>query len=269
MPKNKRVSLKKPQKTTVRRTVAPVSVGFQPPEPSFRSVTPSKGCAAYAGVDFIGQLSSTTSAQATSYLTMFCGDATAFPRLSGISKTFRRYYFKKLKYHLMGRSASTQKGNIGFSSMVDDHYAADASVNSETEVKNMQGCLVLKGWEGGTHVVDTGAQGFKWYTCDSGESADYIFNPGFTYFAMPLTAAAGDLSWDVYVEYEIEFDIAIASTINAFKRERTQKALIIDSKTNASAIVEDIEDMSVLLKQLKELEKKVSKLSTSGTTSAV
>lgn len=226
MPKNISKSRKESKKILgpkPLRSMAPVSVGYQPPKPQFRAVPTKEGCAAYAGVDYVGSIDSTTSAQNDGWKNMNVLTATSFPRLSQVANVFRRFRLKKLKYHLYGKSASTQRGVLGFSSMVDDINGDDPSVNTEAEIKNMEGAISLKGWESGVHVVDVGAQGLKWYNCSYEVGSSFTtFNPGYTYLSLPATAAAGDLSWDVYVEYEVVFDVAIPSGIQDTppKRER-------------------------------------------------
>lgn len=217
MPKTNLKSKKESKKISgprATRSVAPVSIGYQPPKPQFHTLPTKEGCAAYAGVDYIGALESTTSAQNDGYKNMNVLTVASFPRLSQVADVFRRFRWKKLRYHLFGRSASTQKGVLGFASMINDISADDVSVNTEAEIKNMEGCITLKGWESGVHIVDVNAQGFRWYNCsyDSGTGA-YTCNPGFTYFSLPATTAAGDLSFDVYVEYEVVFDVAIPAGI--------------------------------------------------------
>lgn len=218
--KTKSVSKKTPPRRLQSsvRSIAPVAIEYQPPKSAFSSRAPRRGCAGYQGCDFVGTISSTTSLQATSFGILNPLNAAVFPRLSTVALNFRRYRYEALRFHLFGRSASTQKGVIGFSSMIDDFRDADVDVNTEARVKNMQNCTVLRGWESGVHHVDVQAQGPNWYSCDNAEPNGFNnTNPGCTYFTIPATTAAGDLQWDLYVEYSIDFDISVLQAVNTFR----------------------------------------------------
>lgn len=234
MPKQKNTKNVSPKNKSVRST-APVSVGYQPPEPSFRSIVPKDGCAAYRGVDYVTALNSATSIVVGGYRSLM---PSFLPRLAQISSVFRRYKYRKMIWHLIGRSASTQKGVVGFASIVDDTASPDLHVLTESDVKNIQGCLVLKGWESGRHVVDVAAQGVKWYTTDVDDGL--AVSPGYTYIYTPATTANGDLSWDLYVEYEVEFDIAVTADIISAREAR--------KKEDTSAQIERLEEQIRLLK---------------------
>lgn len=200
------------------------------------------GCAAYRGADYLGTLESqAASAIAGPWLSL---SPTNTPRLIAIATAFRRYRYRRLTFHLIGRSASTQRGVIGFATMIDDSNNADGSIITESSVKNLQGCLVLKGWESGRHVVDVEAQGLKWYTPDDLEGEHHT--PGFTYYSLPQTTANGDLAWDVYVEYDVEFDLAVLPEANVPKMSK------VLPKEGTSSLTDQIRDLEEKLRRIKD-----------------
>jgi hypothetical protein len=97
-------------------------------------------------------------------------------------------------------------------SLVSDMAStSEVDVTTESAVKNTENCLVIKGWEDGIHDVPLHASGLKWYNVDNDEQYAY---QGSIWKYLPATAAAGDLTWDCYAEYEVEFDEAVASVVN-------------------------------------------------------
>lgn len=205
---------------------APVALGYQKPQPRFISKPPvlPGACVCYEGCDFVSNVSSSSSAASTGSLsTLAPFNSNAFPRLYGIADLFLRYQFKKLVYHFIGKSASTQAGVGAFCSFVLDGATTTITVNTEAIVKNAEGALVLKGWESGNHVVNVAAAGPRWYNCD----VDSVpFSPGNLVYYLPQTTANGDLAWDLYVEYEVEFAEPVAgATVTPLMRERKQRKL--------------------------------------------
>lgn len=181
--------------------------------PKFETSKPRKGgCAAYKGIDFVGSISSATSATNAIWKVLYLAPdepAPAFPRLTAIASVFRKYYFHKMRFHLIGRSASTQKGNMGFAVLVGNQ---DTTALTEVIVKNTESCAVVRGWESRTCDALVEAIALKWLDVNASDSIDYSF--GAALITIPATTAAGDLQWDVYVEYDVEFDQAVTPAIN-------------------------------------------------------
>lgn len=195
---------------------APNAFGSMVPRTSFTSLTPRRGSASFRGCDYFGSIASATTATVTSLSTgINARNAALFPRLASLASIFLKFSFRKLSFVLLGQSPSTQRGNIGFMSIVNDLPAsAETGVTTDARVKNTEDCLVIKGWENGRHVVKTDASGLKWYNTDQNDTGavSYI---GSVWYSIPATVAAGDLTWDVYVEYEIDLDEAVSPLITA------------------------------------------------------
>lgn len=252
MPNNKTskkqiVSKNAKRSTLLRSRAAPVAEPYLAPQPHLVSAAPqSRGaCARYMGVDFVGQSSSQAAGATTgSMLQMTVTNSTAFPRLSAIADTFLRWKPRRLKYHFIGRSASTQAGVGAWASFVLDASTSTITVNTESIIKNAEGSLTLKGWESGVHVVDVAAMGPEWYNCD-GDTVPFTLGNLCTY--IPQTTANADLSWDIFVEYDVEFSEPVSGATVTALREKNRRL----------SEVQDIEDMP---KQLEKLRKKLDSL---------
>lgn len=243
-PKQQNPPKRNPSRLLKKIKQVPVAESIQTPRPRFRATTPTQGgCAAYEGVDYVGSLGSlSASVTAGNYQAISPSNATLFPRLSAIADVFARYTIKKMKLHALGRSASTQAGNLALSSLMLDNDGTVIVANTEALIKNMEGCLVLRGWESGSHVVDCGALGLKWYNTDAGAMHQTI---GAVFRYISQTTANNDLSWDLYVEYEVEFDEALAGgSINLSRKIKPDA-------------VPDIEDLG---QQLVKLKRKIQSL---------
>lgn len=254
--KNESSRKRNPRRSTLQTPFAPVSMAYRAPQPGFRSLPPSEGAdARYHGCDFVGQdssLSASTSPGALYPLAAFY--ASAFPRLSVMADLFLRYRWKKLVYHFIGRSASTQAGVGAWASFILDANTNSLTVNTEAIIKNAKNALVLKGWESGRHEVEISACGPRWYNND----VDSVpFTPGNLCHFLPQTTANGDLSWDVYVEYDVEFcePVAGATVTPLFKEKRDRKICKylqeFSGKQKDANLTSEIEE---LRKKLRELE---------------
>jgi hypothetical protein len=138
-------------------------------------------------------------------------------------------------------------------------------VNTETIVKNAEGALVLKGWESGSLDVNVDAAGTRWYNND----ADTILSAvGAVCQFIPQTTNAADLSWDQYVEYEVEFAEPVAgATISPLTKERRDKKLqeFLSNMGKPRVEIPDIEDLD---KEITKLRKKLCDLECRKTSSA-
>lgn len=214
MPNNKKSS----QKRNPRRQAfdAPVSMATRVPRVHFGSVSPTRGGSLrIRGCDYYGEINSSTLGSVAALGSISLGSSSPFPRLAEIAKVFLKFRFDKLIVRLVGRTATTQAGNCGLMSLVNDLPAsAETDVVNEAIVKNTENCLVLKGWENGEHRVPLEASGYKWYMVDEDDTGSK-FSQGSIWRYIPGTAVAGDLSWDVYLEYECEFDEAVSKDVNA------------------------------------------------------
>lgn len=237
------------------KRAAPVAESFVVPKPEFRVSMPRQGgCAAYRGTDFIGTLASTTSAQAIEWDSIHLDSLqnSIFPRLAAIARVFKEYHFHKLKFHLCGRSASTQKGNLGFVTLVQQNVETNTDV-TELSIKNSENCLVVRGWESGSHVSITSGQPLKWQSVDASDAQGGEFQYGIILISIPATAAAGDLAWDLYAEYDVEFNIAVGATLNGTPpplRQRSTKPAPTKSDLPPTE-----ETIALLRQRLSQLEK--------------
>jgi len=250
--KQRNLQQKNPSRLLKQMKQVPVAASIQTPQPRFRAKPPTQGgCACYEGIDYVGSLGSSSSATTAGlYANINATNASLFPRLSAIADVFARYKIKKMILHVLGRSASTQAGNLALSSLMLDDSGSIITANTEGLIKNMEGCLVVRGWESGSHVVDTGALGLKWYNTDAGAILQQI---GAIYRYIPQTTANNDLNWDLYVEYEVEFDEALAGgSIGSSRRPIKQET------------VPDIEDLG---QQLIKLKRKIQSLEGTSTCS--
>ena len=212
-------SRSKPPKTSSRGLS--LNYGYQAPAVHFRSERPiSKGaCVRYLGVDYAGTISSSSAAalSGSAYALRPSASAT-FPRLFAIQDVFLRWHLRRLRFHFIGRSAATQPGVGSFASFVTDGTTALINIATPQTIKNAEGCLTLKGWENGVHEVDVDSAGVKWYNTDGDTLPSQMGNLGQT---VPQTTANGDLSWDVFVEYDCEFAEAIdTSSVSPLLKEK-------------------------------------------------
>lgn len=264
MPKKMKISSPRARKNTglSKQTNVPVAYAYKAPKPRFESKVPitSGASARYVGCDYVGAINSSSAAVNNGTNSLAAFTASVFPRLSAIADVFLRYRYRSLKFHLIGRSASTQAGTGAFASFVLDGATSTITVNTEAIIKNAEGALVLKGWESGVHTVDVEAAGPKWYNCD----ADSVpFTPGALVQYIPQTTANNDLSWDLYVEYDVEFAEAVvgATVTPLFKERRDRKVqAFLDSFKKDHREVPDIEDLdkeiALLRKKMYDLESK-------------
>lgn len=213
MPTKKSSLKKNPRRQNID---APVAMATRVPRVYFGSVSPTRGGSLrIRGCDYYGTLNSSTLDSTSAVGSISLGSSSIFPRLAEIAKVFLKFRFDKLIVRLIGRTASTQAGNCGLMSLVNDLPAsAETDVLNEAIVKNTENCLVVKGWENGDHRVPLEASGYKWYMVDENDTGSK-FSQGSIWRTIPGTTSVGDLSWDVYLEYECEFDEAVSKDVNA------------------------------------------------------
>lgn len=215
MSKTKSKIQKKKNPAVRANASAPVSLPTTPIRVRMVMRPPSMGAdQRVEGIDYLGTVSSTTSLVAAVVYGIIPTNNTSFPRLSNQAKLFQQYRFKRLAYHFFGRSASTQKGNIGVGAVVNYGFGGTVTVSTEAQVKNLEDALVLKGWEDGKYVVRCRDE--TWLACDNDALSSNIGSSlGNLYYTIPATTAAGDLAWDSYVEYDIEFrGMAASGSVN-------------------------------------------------------
>lgn len=205
------------QQNAAPRRNAPVAMNTSVPRVYFQQASPSMGgVVRYRGVDYVGAFTSSTSAVNALIYDVTMVNNVLFPRLSAIASVFAKYHLHKLRFIFRGKSASTQPGNLGFGGIINDGLGGSLTVASEAAIKNLQGCLTVKGWEDGVYTMPVHESGLTWHTIDSDGNTDLngsSYGPVFR--SMPATTASGDLAWDLYVEYDAEFAGAVASgTVN-------------------------------------------------------
>jgi hypothetical protein len=166
------------------------------------------------GVDFVGTFGSLSSAYSITTFDINARNPTLFPRLSAIASVWRRYFPKKVRFHLFGISAATQEGYTAMSSLVTDDLATLSTPTTEAQILNQENVAVGRPWSCVTHDVNLGGLGLDWYTSDvasgSGEFGEYI---GRSFLGIPQTTADNDILIQVYVEYDMEFCQRIAASL--------------------------------------------------------
>ncbi len=166
-----------------------------------------------AGVDFIGTYGSSNSAYAITSFILNARNATVFPRLSAIASVFRRYFFRKIRFHLYGIQASTQNGYAAMTSFVTDDLSTVAAPTTEAQILNGESVSVCRAWSYTTHDVDLAGQGLRWYSTDTtASSTEFGEACGEAYLAVSQTTAVNDIRIQLYVEYEVELCMRIAAS---------------------------------------------------------
>jgi hypothetical protein len=83
---------------------------------------------------------------------------------------------------------------------------------TEAQILNLDNVSNGRPWSVAVHDVPLSAGGLKWYSCDpaasTGAYGEYV---GVTYLGLPVTANAGDIIVQLYVEYDVEFCQRIAA----------------------------------------------------------
>lgn len=194
---------------------APLALDVSRPLVHQRFLAPTqKGSEArVVGVDFISTFGSSTTANFLGALTLNPRNSTVFPRLSSIASVWCRYSFKKLRFHVFGISAATQRGYTAASSFVNDDLGTVPSVTTEAQILNLENVAVGRPWSYVYHDVNLGALGLDWYTCDTTDSVSPNGEAiGSLILGAATTTAANDILFQLYVEYDVEFCVRTAST---------------------------------------------------------
>lgn len=180
------------------------------------------------GRDYSMAVNSATSAAATAQVITM--NSTLFPRLVQQAYLYQNYRFNRLSFLFVGRSASTQKGNIGVGSIISLRDTGSYTVDTEAAVKNLENAVVIQGFLTGSHEVPIGESALNWYPVydASGTAGDSLQRIGTLFWWITATTAAGDLSWDLYVDYDIEFSGRCLNTTNALAMEKVNSNLIRD-----------------------------------------
>lgn len=212
-----RVSSKTSQKPVAQKQIG---IGMAEerniPRVYFKSMNPSDDAdLRYVGCDFMGTLSSAAGAATIgSNGDIHPKNTSLFPRLSAIADLFVKYRFKRLRWYIVGESATTQAGSGAFGSAVNDGLGGALVVNTDAIVRNSEGVVILRGWETGCHEVDVKSSGLKFLSVDWDAAASGTGSIlGLLFSSIPATpAGAGSLSWSVYLEYDIEFAEAFSGS---------------------------------------------------------
>jgi hypothetical protein len=167
------------------------------------------------GIDYVGTFSSATTFSLTTF-NLNPRITAVFPRLSGIATVWRRYFFRKLRFHLFGINAATQSGYTAMSSLVTDDLATLVTPSSESQVLNMENLAIGRPWSYVVHTVNLGGLGLEWYTTDTtASSSEFGEAIGRAFLALPATTSVADIRVQIYVEYDIEFCQRISSDLVA------------------------------------------------------
>lgn len=219
-----------PYATRSKKTTGAVPVAELAPKElrvQQRNLLPSKGAELrVAGCDFCTSLSSATSVTIASQVIRLL-NSTLFPRLQYQGYAFTRYRFLKLSFSLVGRSASTQKGNAALAAVITDGMGGTVNVATEADVKNLDAVVVARGWQTSTHRVPVEESGLKWLATDTDAGTDLIGSSlGTLFYFISATASAADLVYDLFVEYDAEFaGMSGASALNLDLVRAIQKAV--------------------------------------------
>lgn len=232
MPNKKKNNASKSNKVKARKVVAsqaknatfagsgvidaPVALDMSRPIVSQRFMKPShKGSEGrVTGVDFVGTVDSVAATYLITTYNINARNVTLFPRLSAIASVWRRYYPRKLKFHLFGINAATQRGYVAMSSLVTDDLATLTTPTTEAQILNQENIAVGRPWSYTCHTVNLGGLGLLWYSSDSTQSntefGEFI---GRAFLGIPGTSANADISVQVYVEYDFEFCQRITASL--------------------------------------------------------
>ncbi len=158
----------------------------------------------FRGRDWYGNLTSTTADVVASLgILNPLRNATLFERLSKPAADFSLFRFRKLVFHFTGLSASTTRGSLAFTAFVNEGFGGGPSIVNEASVKNSGNALILRGDRKGSYPVRCTSQ---WLALDTNIGASLIgASHGTLYHFIDGTPAAGDLTWDVWIEYDVEF----------------------------------------------------------------
>jgi len=134
--------------------------------------------------------------------------------LSAIAGVFRRFFFKRLRFHLFGIQGSTQSGYAAMTSIITDDLGTIATPTTEAQILNSESVALCRPWSFTTHDVDLAGQGLSWYSTDTSASGtEFGEAPGLAYLAISQTTNANDIQIQLYVEYECEVCMRSAATL--------------------------------------------------------
>lgn len=158
----------------------------------------------FAGRDWYGTLASaTTDTVASLGIINPQRNSTLFERLSKVSVDFAMFRFRKLVFHIVGMSPSTSKGSLAFTAFVNDGLGGGAAISNEASVKNTGNALIMRGDKSGKYSVRCNSM---WLALDTNIGANTVGNSlGTLYHFIDGTPGAGDLSFDVWIDYVCEF----------------------------------------------------------------
>lgn len=249
-------ALEKATKANQQTMSVGIAEGRAIPRVYFKSLKPSDDAdMRYHGCDFMGSLASSSSAATIgSNGIIYAHNATLFPRLSAIADLFVRYRFRRLRWYVIGESATTQAGSGAFGSYVNDMGGGTITINTDAIIRNSEGVIILRGWESGVHEVDCKATGLRWMSCDAdaGSSAGFGAALGQLFSSIPQTSGgSGLLTWSVYLEYDIEFAEAFSGSGIDLLKKKLIRALPQGETVTSNPTQPSIEQLVGLLDRLK------------------
>lgn len=195
---------------------APLALERSRPKVSMAFAAPSHvgSEARVTGTDFVGTFGSSDSAYSITSFVLNARNSALFPRLSEIAGVWRRFYFKKLRFHLYGITAATQSGYTAMSSLITDDLATLQTPTTEAQILNQENVALGRPWSFIFHDVNLGGLGLDWYTTDvSQSSSEFGEAIGRAFLGLPQTTTPSDILVQVYVEYDCEFCQRIAASL--------------------------------------------------------
>jgi hypothetical protein len=208
-PKRQRVSLS--MRAAGALGAAPVAYGQTSPAVGMRSDKPTRsgGEVRFLGCDYLGPVSTSTSAYVTTSYQVSplgtAGNTAAFPRLSAVGSIFGKYAFNRLRYYVVGKAASTLAGDMT-SAFVYEGGFNPLSVATEVSLKNRYGQATSKFWENHVMEVDCRKATIPWFINADDETAASDTNTfGYYFIGLEPTSSGVSAVADIFVEYDVEF----------------------------------------------------------------
>jgi len=175
------------------------------PRSSVGVVGAGVGSVRYAGRDWYGSVDSPL-ADSVGSLGTYAGlnplrQTAMFERLKDVVKGFAQYRFRKLRFIVKGQGGNN-KGQLVLCYFHNDGKGGGPSITNEASVKSTGFPISVKG--DGYGVLNC-KQDSEWLAVDTNVGGNTIVNsPGAIYYFNNATAAVGDCSWDIWVDYVIE-----------------------------------------------------------------
>lgn len=166
--------------------------------------------------EFISDISSNSSAFATTTLAINPGNSTAFPWLSAIAANYESYTFKRLAYRYVPLCPTSTQGRI---TMAIDYDARDSIPTSKAVLSQYQGAVASPVWQQGLYVsTPANLTKFCKQRYVSGPTVPTnsdvkTYHVGLFTIATSNTPANLTQLGELWVEYEVEFQTPQIATV--------------------------------------------------------